>query len=768
MLDFFRKYKVCLSKVLLTALALGFAPGIFAAVADDTKSSSDLGIFERISRLYMPSLVGTEKEEVLQENEKLASRAIPMTVGGVESLKLAYEILSAPYLREGFGEFKKKQLLDDCVFSDLEIFCGKDGSPSLFSKIDFTVTPFGKAKLQSLFMQKYDVLGENVDHVLDLQRKVKVLVENEELFNRIDARLLELKNVFGDLLWMWKPLSDASMNFIDQAYYSKIDIDLGDKKFEIDMRGWNKKPFMLSSLFAFFTWGSLFGFSFYYIYRLFKDTRNEEEMSARDAKHEWALHLNALGTLGGSKSSTLTAKIREDYDFNLEDIPGGDFEALKDNAFFNGCRKGPIPASWHYAMYLKERGSFYLAKYNVYAFAAFCALIMHIYSSFRSDRYFKDVFKAVRQKMKQLSLFYSNMSSFEESLKGVDVFTDLLGCYDKNKKRFAPEKQRLAFESLFNDLVTSSEYKNPSFFSGKGKILADFKRFLDLKSNLVSSLLLVGEIDMLMSLAKLYKANAKHPTAKYCFAKFVNADLPYINIKDFWHPLIHPDDAKVNSIELGTPEAGRGGIVTGPNAAGKSSSLKGIHIAVTLAHIIGMCPASSIELTWFAKISSHLNVSDAQGQASLFQAEMNRALTFLGEVNKLGKGEFMFTILDELFSSTNPEEGMSGAYGIVKSLADHPQCMSILATHFKKLTELEAQTGGFFKNYKVYVEVFADRSFRPTFKLVPGISDQSMALLLMQKHGFSKQVVKDAYNVLVQVKDDRRNILMPEGFVESY
>jgi DNA mismatch repair protein MutS len=180
---------------------------------------------------------------------------------------------------------------------------------------------------------------------------------------------------------------------------------------------------------------------------------------------------------------------------------------------------------------------------------------------------------------------------------------------------------------------------------------------------------------------------------------------------------------------------------------------------------LGIAPASSIKLTPFTKISSHLNVSDKQGSESLFQAEMFRALKFLADVKKLGKGEFMFTILDELFSSTNPEEGMSGAYGIVKSLADYPACMSILATHYKKLTELEAKTGGFFKNYKVYVEV-KDGSISLPYQFVPGISDQSMALLLMHKQGFDKQIVDDAFGVLAQIKDDRRSIIVPDGFGE--
>ena len=38
--------------------------------------------------------------------------------------------------------------------------------------------------------------------------------------------------------------------------------------------------------------------------------------------------------------------------------------------------------------------------------------------------------------------------------------------------------------------------------------------------------------------------------------------------------------------------------------------------------------------------------------------------TYLNTLNKLNKRSLAFIIMDEIFSSTNPEEGMSGGYAI--------------------------------------------------------------------------------------------------------
>ena len=53
--------------------------------------------------------------------------------------------------------------------------------------------------------------------------------------------------------------------------------------------------------------------------------------------------------------------------------------------------------------------------------------------------------------------------------------------------------------------------------------------------------------------------------------------------------------------------------------------------------------------------------------------------------------------MDEIFSSTNPEEGISGGYAICERLGELKNSMNIITTHFNYLTRL-TDTG----NYKAY------------------------------------------------------------------
>ena len=127
---------------------------------------------------------------------------------------------------------------------------------------------------------------------------------------------------------------------------------------------------------------------------------------------------------------------------------------------------------------------------------------------------------------------------------------------------------------------------------------------------------------------------------------------------------------------------------------------------------------------------------------------MDRTQTLLNSIQSLKPGEYSFVIMDEIFTGTNPKEGKAGAYGVARSIANYSSCICVVATHYKRLTDLEPATNGYFKNYKVYVNISDDGTVTCPYKVVPGISDQAIALLLLEKHGFDKEILDEAYKVL--------------------
>jgi len=185
-------------------------------------------------------------------------------------------------------------------------------------------------------------------------------------------------------------------------------------------------------------------------------------------------------------------------------------------------------------------------------------------------------------------------------------------------------------------------------------------------------------------------------------------------------------------------------IITGPNGSGKSTYIKSVTECIILAQTIGVVPAREFSLTPFAHISTYLNIPDCQGKESLFQAEMNRCYQQLETLRAAEEsGEFSFNIMDEIFVSTNYQEGMSGAYAVINQMCRFNKCLNIITTHFDKLANMEELPVG--RKY-FDIDILEDGQVAKDYKIREGVSRKHMALRLLRNRGFSDEIIKDAEN----------------------
>ena len=110
-------------------------------------------------------------------------------------------------------------------------------------------------------------------------------------------------------------------------------------------------------------------------------------------------------------------------------------------------------------------------------------------------------------------------------------------------------------------------------------------------------------------------------------------------------------------------------IITGPNAAGKTTILKATLFNTILSQQIGCGFYSNAEIYPYHYIHCYLNIPDTSGRDSLFQAEARRCKDILDVIVSSNKNERHFCIFDELFSGTNPYEAVGSAYSYLKFLS---------------------------------------------------------------------------------------------------
>ncbi len=289
------------------------------------------------------------------------------------------------------------------------------------------------------------------------------------------------------------------------------------------------------------------------------------------------------------------------------------------------------------------------------------------------------------------------------------------------------------FIKLLSMLETNTFKGNPSSFSITGRILAAHKLMTIVKDELTATLNAIAELDTYVALAKLYKN--QDDAAPYSFVEFRKSESPSLQAINFWNPFIDPKTVVTNTIELGQHNR-QNVILTGPNTGGKSTVIKALLINMLLAQTFGIAAAEKFEMTPFKKLNCYLNITDdiAAG-VSLFKAEVLRAKELITTLRTLPPHDFCFTIIDEAFSGTSPQEGEYASYKFAEQLGDFNNGITLIATHYPKLIDLEQEKSGTYKNYHVEVIRREDGSLNRTFKLLAEPSRMNIALDILAEEG---------------------------------
>jgi hypothetical protein len=237
----------------------------------------------------------------------------------------------------------------------------------------------------------------------------------------------------------------------------------------------------------------------------------------------------------------------------------------------------------------------------------------------------------------------------------------------------------------------------------------------------------IGLIDCYCNLSLFVESN------KFCLPKFEKNHTPFIDAVGIYHPflLINNSYPIKNDINIKNTI-----IITGPNASGKSTFMRSIMINIFMAQTIGICSANKFYFTPFAKLNTYLNIPDNIGRESLFEAEMNRCWKLLNTLKNSSEHEFIFTIIDELFTGTNPLEGQQSSIGVCKKFKNYSNSIQMLSTHFHILGSLEKQYPDFYTNKKFSLIEHEDGTFTKPFKIEDGITTQNVALKLLKLKGF--------------------------------
>lgn len=289
-------------------------------------------------------------------------------------------------------------------------------------------------------------------------------------------------------------------------------------------------------------------------------------------------------------------------------------------------------------------------------------------------------------------------------------------------------------ETLVQDLKEAQELHGQIVKQVAGRFYA---RFDEDYAIWLAAVKIIAHLDCLISLAKA-SASLGEPA---CRPEFVDSERSVLEFSELRHPcmLNTVSDFIPNSISLGgnTPNIS---LLTGANAAGKSTILRMACIAVILAQVGCYVPCAAATLTPVDRIMSRLGAHDNifAGQ-STFMVELSETKKILSEATPRS-----LVILDELGRGTSSYDGVAVAQSVLHHVATHVGCIGFFATHYHSLAE----------EFSLHPEILPqrmaihvdDEERRVTFlyKLEEGVAEGSFGMHCASMCGIPRAVVERA------------------------
>jgi energy-coupling factor transporter ATP-binding protein EcfA2 len=377
---------------------------------------------------------------------------------------------------------------------------------------------------------------------------------------------------------------------------------------------------------------------------------------------------------------------------------------------------------------------------------------MICYRFYKNFEYIHKVLESIKCYLK---VTMDNIIEFHETISNDDCPSDSYKLFDKDMMEMYGRCQELHIEMEKIEpfsFSTFSKIKNKTYDIGR-----IMKLFHDVHLNYTIMELLEYTFQFNCFLENI-RSLSRQLNEEIINTCKLGEDLLFM--KDMGHPIgkdEERDDIITNKIDLN-----KNMIITGPNASGKTTILKGILLNVILSHQHGIgYYQSGTKMPMYSEIHCYLNIPDTSGRDSLFQAEARRCKEILDKIEESEENESIrhFCIFDELFSGTNPDEAISSSYGFINYLINTKRIDFALTTHLGSLCDMvEKNKMKRIKNMKMETNEFKSEisctseteeksaeeavDFHYTYKLEKGISKVKGGLKVLKDLKYPASILR--------------------------
>lgn len=408
---------------------------------------------------------------------------------------------------------------------------------------------------------------------------------------------------------------------------------------------------------------------------------------------------------------------------------------------------------------------------KIYIFVSIGFYIFQIYQNILSCiRFYKNITKIHEH-------LFTIRDYIDDTIKRMNEFEE--GC--KALKTYEPfiirmRENREILKTMHKDLVTVSEnklsirktteigilmkyfyqlYKNANYhnallysfgFNGYMHNLNQLKQSVE--NGNMSAFKMIGVREKERTSEK-HSANA-NTNAKH--SANTNATLPKnkyknkIKFKNAYFPSLIGKTPVKNTYKLKKPM-----LITGPNAAGKTTMIKTTIFNILCSQQTGFGFYESAVFSPFDYIHCYINIPDTSGRDSLFQSEARRCKDILTVMKDSGENATHFCVFDELYSGTNPYEAIASATAFLRYLNTHTNSCYMITTHFLDICNRLKKDKSVLNMHMKIDESSINGDFIYTYKMQKGISNIKGGVKVLRDLEYPQYIIDETNKMVGKI-----------------
>lgn len=190
-------------------------------------------------------------------------------------------------------------------------------------------------------------------------------------------------------------------------------------------------------------------------------------------------------------------------------------------------------------------------------------------------------------------------------------------------------------------------------------------------------------------------------------------------------------------------------LITGPNAAGKTTMLKTTIFNILCSQQTGFGFYEFARFSPFDYIHCYINIPDTSGRDSLFQSEARRCKDIITVMKESGEKSTHFCVFDELYSGTNPYEAIASATSFLRYLNKYTNSTYIITTHFLDICN-RMEKDKTISNMHMKIDMDGE-DFVYTYKLEKGISNIKGGVKVLRDLEYPEYIINETKRMIKEI-----------------